>query len=238
MRSDTAPTPARLGTSRVAAECWKTTPSTVRSRPCDLSRRTLAVHTPKSASPAGCRLGRVHVRPAFANLCLEPGVAVKALFKRRVISGELKLVFPFELQRDFLDPEGWRRSEQTDARREHDAPFRASSQLHATLCPHVKIVPIGERVLASLLGGLPQSDVYLQVPKMGRIEQLSKGFAASAQQLRHHGAVLRRYEPSDRADENHQHSTDKSNSHDLSIGRIFVRCQSTHVLVRILFRPR
>ena len=90
---------------------------------------------------AGCRLGRVHVRPAFANLCLEPGVAVKALFKRRVISGELKLVFPFELQRDLLDPEGWRRSEQTDARREHDAPFRASSQLHATLCPHVKSFP-------------------------------------------------------------------------------------------------
>jgi len=31
-------------------------------------------------------------------------------------------------------------------------------------------MPIGERVLASLLGGLPQSDVYLQVPKMGRID--------------------------------------------------------------------
>jgi len=37
-------------------------------------------------------------------------------------------------------------------------------------CASRKIVPIGERVLASLLGGLPQSEVYLQVPKMGRID--------------------------------------------------------------------
>ena len=48
------------------------------------------------------RLGGVHLRTALANLHIKAGVAVKAFLEGRVIPGELKLVLPFELQRDVV----------------------------------------------------------------------------------------------------------------------------------------
>ena len=108
-------TPARRGTSRVAAECWKMTPRTIRLRPCVCREERSAVHTPKSASPAA-RSPWPHphaARPRGSPL--EAGIAIEAFLKRRVISGELKLVFPFELQRDFVEREG-RRGQRDEAR--------------------------------------------------------------------------------------------------------------------------
>ena len=73
------------------------TPRTMRFRPWALSSKTLAVHTPKSASPAAIALAASTCGPALANLYIEAGVAIEPFLKGRVISGELKLVLPFEL---------------------------------------------------------------------------------------------------------------------------------------------
>ena len=80
---------------------------------------------PEVGLPGGHHLVGIHVGAALPNLHVETSVAIEPLLKRSVISGELKLMLPFQLQRNLIECSG--RLESTkDQAGGYDQPFQNS----------------------------------------------------------------------------------------------------------------